>query len=425
MALLFQLERSQWAAPADIEAMQMRQLEALLAHAAKTVPFYRDRLRPLAKLGTARLTPEHLRRLPVLRRGEILDSGPAIISRALPKGHGPTADFPTSGSTGRPVVVKHTGVTQLFYSAFNMRMHLWHGRDFGGIVAALQLLAVHAETRSGDQPKTWASTFGPSPMVKRDIRTPVEEQVRWLLEIDPHYILTYPSNVMAVAEAVGRSGARLGRLRHVATLGETLRSDQRDACREHLGVDVFDTYSSFEAGVLAIQCPGHSHYLVQSEGVYFEVVDERGEPCRPGEIGRVLVTVLHNFAMPLIRYEIGDYAEVGGPCPTGRGLPTLNRILGRARNMLVLASGDRIWPPFRLAYLNRRVPFKQARLVQRSVGEVVVLVVRDEPFTPAESADVVDELTRQVGHPIRFSIEYVDDIPRSPGGKYEDFLCEI
>jgi phenylacetate-coenzyme A ligase PaaK-like adenylate-forming protein len=60
-----------------------------------------------------------------------------------------------------------------------------------------------------------------------------------------------------------------------------------------------------------------------------EVLDEEGRPCAPGETGRVVATSLNNFAMPLIRYETGDTAEVGAPCPCGRGLPVLTRIMGR------------------------------------------------------------------------------------------------
>jgi phenylacetate-CoA ligase len=102
-----------------------------------------------------------------------------------------------------------------------------------------------------------------------------------------------------------------------------------------------DMYTCQEAGYLALQCPDHPHYHVQSENVLLEVVDDQGLPCAPGEVGRVLVTSLNNFATPLIRYEIGDYAEVGAACSCGRGLPVLKRIMGRYRNLLTLPDGTR------------------------------------------------------------------------------------
>ena len=100
-------------------------------------------------------------------------------------------------------------------------------------------------------------------------------------------------------------------------------------------------YSAAEAGYLALQCPQQEHYHIQSESALVEVLDEAGNPCRPGETGTMVVTPLHNFAMPLIRYAIGDIAEVGAPCACGRGLPVLARLLGRVRQMLVLPSGAR------------------------------------------------------------------------------------
>src|SRR3546814_13116510 len=89
---------------------------------------------------------------------------------------------------------------------------------------------------------------------------------------------------------------------------------------------------------LALQCPEHEHYHVQSEAVLLEVLDEEDRPCRPGEVGRVVVTPLTNFAMPMIRYAVGGLAAVGAPCPCGRGLPVLTRILGRARDKIGRAS---------------------------------------------------------------------------------------
>ena len=65
-----------------------------------------------------------------------------------------------------------------------------------------------------------------------------------------------------------------------------------------------------------------------------EILDESGHAFGPEEAGRVVVSDLHNFAMPLIRYEIGDYAAPGEACPYGRGLPVLRRVLGRTRNRI-------------------------------------------------------------------------------------------
>ena len=129
--------------------------------------------------------------------------------------------------------------------------------------------------------------------------------------------------------------------------GATLESGEpelRAACRDLWGVPLHDVYSANELGYIALQCPESEQYHVMSECALVEVIDGDGRPCRPGETGRLVLSSLHNYAMPLLRYEIGDYAEVGDQCPCGRGLPLLNRIAGRERNMLVLPDGRQHWP---------------------------------------------------------------------------------
>jgi phenylacetate-CoA ligase len=114
------------------------------------------------------------------------------------------------------------------------------------------------------------------------------------------------------------------------SVGEPVTAALRDIVRQAWDVPLKDSYSCEEAGYLAMQCPEQEVLHVQSENLLLEVVGNDGRPCVPGEAGRVLVTSLHNFATPLIRYELGDLAEVGAPCACGRGLPVIARVLGRA-----------------------------------------------------------------------------------------------
>ncbi len=177
--------------------------------------------------------------------------------------------------------------------------------------------------------------------------------------------------------------------------------------------------------MIALQCPRGTNYHVQAESVMLEVLDERNRPCPPGQIGRVVITDLKNLASPMIRYEIGDYAELGRPCECGRGLPNLTRILGRSRNMLSLPNGDRLWPRFASSRLARAAPVRQAQLVQVSLDEIHVnlVVARD---LSAEEEDALGQLIgASLGHPFTLRFNYTDEIPRAPSGKFEDFRSEI
>ena len=111
-----------------------------------------------------------------------------------------------------------------------------------------------------------------------------------------------------------------------------------------LGVTVWETYSCEEIGNIATSCPNGEALHVVAESVLVELLDDDDQPCEEGAIGRVVVTDLHNFATPLVRYDLGDFAQVVPRCPCGRGLPTIGRVVGREANRLRRPDGTYSWP---------------------------------------------------------------------------------
>ena len=103
----------------------------------------------------------------------------------------------------------------------------------------------------------------------------------------------------------------------------------RELCRSAFGAEIADTYGAQEAGHIAAQCPDCGDYHLSADASVIEILRDDGSPAAAGETGRVIVTPLHNYAMPLVRYELGDYAEVGTSAPAcERTLPTLRRNSG-------------------------------------------------------------------------------------------------
>jgi phenylacetate-CoA ligase len=183
---------------------------------------------------------------------------------------------------------------------------------------------------------------------------------------------------------------------------------------------VVDLYSANEVGYLALQCPEHGRYHEQAESLLLEVLDEAGRPCGPGSTGRVVVTALWNYAMPLIRYEIGDYAEVAGPCPCGRGLPALGRILGRTRNMIALPTGERIWPSLGVASMRSLAPILQCQIVQHALDRLEARLVVERPLTPAEEGRIRANLLKKLPCPMGIELSYPERIERGPTWKFEE-----
>jgi phenylacetate-CoA ligase len=422
LALLHQLERSQWLGAQELVALQLRQLGELLRHAYATVPAYASAWAGLFD-ADAPLTMDAFRRLPVLTRRQLQERFAGLRStRPLPE-HGSPQEGRSSGSTGAPVRYLTTGLTALLWNAFTLRDHLWHRRDLG-----LKLAVIRRETTLSDAANWGPATAGlvaTGRCVSNSIREDAGALLDWLLREQPAYLFTYPSLVAEMARLSLRRGVRPAALLEVRTLAEALDPELRSLCREAWGVPLTDLYSASEAGYLALQCPRHEHYHVQSEGVLLEVLDAAGAPCAPGEVGRVVVTPLHNFAMPLVRYDIGDYAEAGGPCDCGRGLPVLKRILGRVRNVLVTADGKRYWPAFGMLALSKIAPVLQHQFVQKSYELVEARLVLGARLTAAQEAQFRAHIQSLLPPGMRVELVCCDRIERSASGKFEDLVSEV
>jgi phenylacetate-CoA ligase len=163
-----------------------------------------------------------------------------------------------------------------------------------------------------------------------------------------------------------------------------------------------------------------------SENFIVEVLDEDGGPCRPGEIGRVVVTDLVNFATPIIRYDTCDYAEVGPPCPCGRGLPTLARIVGRERNLVAMPDGTKHWPHLGVDHFWDYAPIRQFQFVQHDLTHIEARLVVETPLSKKQESDFGAALQKELGYAFDIAFTYFEnELPRGPGGKLEEFVCLV
>jgi len=421
LAMQFQFAQSERWSLAALRQAQFSQLALLLRHARDTVPFYRERLADIAL--DAALDAGVYARLPLLRRTDVQEHFDRLVSGSPLPEHGRSGEGRTSGSTGRPIRFLGTQLTELFWHAFTLRDHLWHCRDFAGKLAAIRSRVSPGAAAGWGESTEFAFRTGPAVMCNTE--RPIAEQAQWLMQENPHYLISVASNVQALARHCNGLGLRPSNLREVRTYGEALHPDARAQIRAAWDVPVTDIYSCREVGYIALQCPRHEHYHVQAEGVYLELLNAAGEACAPGEVGRVVITPLHNFAMPLIRYEIGDYAEAGEPCDCGRGLPVIRRILGRVRNMLRLPDGGMRYPRFGEAQFGTIAPVRQFQVVQKSLAEIEVALVVARPLTVAEEDALRTLILKNLGHSFSVAFAYRDDIPLPASGKYEDFRSEV
>lgn len=410
---------------------QLRRAEALLDHAGRTVPLYAERFGPyLASFGPGVLTLERFRELPFLTRADLRDRAATLVSSDSPAGHHRVRETKSSGSTGVPITVQIDAASNTVRGVLSVRDHSWHRRD-----PAQKLAVIRAEPSApgpnGAYGAAWSHHKKSGPLAILDVSTPLGVQLDWLVRQEAGYLSTYGTNAAALLALAEKKQIRLPWLREIGTFAEVLPPGTREAARRVWGVPLVDGYSASEFGFVAFECREARRMHVQSESVLLEILRDDGSPCEPGELGRVVMTALHAFYMPLIRYDIGDYAALGEPCDCGRGLPVLERVVGRVRNMLVLPNGDRFWPRFGSITLGDVAPLEQFRLVQKSLERLELEFTSKRELTQEERARVerlvlgaLRPLVEPV-HPLSLSLTRVEAISRSAGGKFEDFVSEL
>ena len=429
LALLWQFAQTERWPAEQLLAHQLRQLSMVVAHARQHTRYYRDHLsgaddRPLSTLSD-------LRELTLLTRRDLQDGVVSMSSDHIPPQYGKPVEKRSSGSTGQPVLVRSTGLDALIWQANALRDHHWHQRDLSLKLAAIRAFgAGAADPPDGSVARVWgaasAAVYETGPAAMLSLNADAATQAAWLLRHKPGYLLTFPNILAKLLDYLEQEKAALPWLRAVLCVGETVTPLLRQRCRAVLNVSIEDVYSSQELGYIALQCPVSGQYHVMAESVLVEVLDVAGNPCAPGETGRMVISSLHNYAMPLIRYELGDYATVGNACTCGRTLPVLERIAGRERNMLRLPGGKWRWPVVGVLPYSEVAPVRQFKIIQRSLEELEVNFVTDRDLTDGEEARLGAMIIESLGHPFRLNIACVrEDFPRAPNGKFEEFVCAI
>ena len=429
LALQWQLERSERWPAEKLQAEQFRQAGELLVHCAAHVPFWRDRLAKFGLPTPGPLTWNDWRRLPVLTRSDVQAAGTAQHPAPSQSHHGRVVHDTTSGSSGVQLNYLTTDLAQFFWHGFLLREMLWQGWNPAGRLAVIMGDPTGtASPPDGRETPDWgqqlAKLFATGPAATLDIRSPIEIQAAWLTRQNPDMLLTWPSNLVALAKHCLDHGIRPSRLRVARTLGETVNESLRALCRDAWGAELVDCYSAAEVGYIALQCPTGSHYHIQSEGILVEVLDDAGAPCAPGESGRVVVTPLHNFAMPLLRYETGDVAEVGGPCACGRTLATLTRVLGRTRDRLILPDGRRRFVSKPPAF-GEVAEIRRYQIAQVARELIEIRVEASSPLPTATEAILEQSLADTLQHRFAVRFAYFEKFPHPAGVKYRDVVCEI
>jgi phenylacetate-CoA ligase len=177
--------------------------------------------------------------------------------------------------------------------------------------------------------------LGLLPRVLIDWRLPKAEIVDMLERFRPQVISGPPAILSSLADDLTAEDRRRLNVALVTTGAEMMTVPMRRRIEHGFGAPVADRFGSHEVVFIAMQRPGREEYRVCGESVVVEVVQD-GRPALPGESGELIVTALHSFAMPFIRYRLGDQVVVG---QSNDPYQTLRSIEGRIVDRFKLPSG--------------------------------------------------------------------------------------
>ena len=420
------LMESQYWPPEQMLFYQRSQLEQLLRHAKATVPFYKTRLDPVfTKNGNVDWS--RWSEIPVTTRADVRDNSGVMYAAILPAGHGKITTGTTSGSSGVPISVRKNELFRLASKAAGVRFSNWADLDWTKSIAEFPpYLNAENEQGSGYRSKPSAPAWvNKSPGRKFYIsRSMPETDALKLLHInDVEYISSLPNFVEMLAHANLALSSPIN-ISKVLCYGMHALESQAELFKKSFGAVTYCSYSSEENARIAVQCEPNGLYHINSEQVLVEILDDSNGLCPRGVPGRVVLTAFYSTAQPLIRYEIGDLAEFGGPCHCGRTLPTLSRILGRLYPIFIRPNGDKFWVQFNHEIIARNLQCKSYQIAQTGPVDFEVRYVPHNLDTSRNLEAVRSIILKNLGFGASLQFKSLDQIPVAVGGKPQILVRE-
>jgi phenylacetate-CoA ligase len=237
----------------------------------------------------------------------------------------------------------------------------------------------------------------------------------------PDVMVGYPSLFQLLSE---KTRGKI-RPRTIFCTGEILSNHCRDLLGSAFGAHVIDSYGCTEVGDISWECPDEqTGYHINADSVIVEFVKD-GENVAAGEEGEIVLTNLFNYAMPFIRYRIGD---VGIPsneeCPCGRTLPLMRLLKGRSDDFVMLPDGTKLSP---LSILNMEnfPDVLEYRIIQKKTNLFEVWLKMDKTHERDSVTRCIFSLRKMLGDNVEIKPVIVDEIPRDNSGKLRRVISEI
>jgi phenylacetate-CoA ligase len=420
LAKLLEIDMLEHGDPAARNAWVSQQVVNLLSHARVHSQFWAKRL--------DRKTLHDLARAPVLSRRDLEEQVAAEGCLPLGREHGQAREHMTSGSTGI--------VTRFFVSDMNVAYNQLRGLAqylFEGQCLALNSVRLKRDNVAGNKGYTITDSpnwIGPLSGVFRGgvgrfvkFQNPDYSQLgAELLRKPCGYFSSLPSVLLSLANAMGEEEFRRLQIVQFRSRGEQIPQALWDLCQKE-GIRVRDTYSCEEVGPIGVECSIYSGvFHIATSNVAVEC-DRPLQEFDGHQVGKLLITHLHSYATPFIRYEVGDLGSLGSECPCGHRGPIISRLHGRIESFLRRRDGTRT-----SFVMDGRKSFegvKEWRVRQTALDKLIFEVVPRSELTENAIVQLANLFRNHSGPEFDVEIKVVSSIDWGTSYKRLVFRCEI
>ena len=416
--VLRSLRRNVWVKTSELMELQDRKFRMLLKHAYHHVPYYRH------LMDSIRLRPEDIKdsedisKIPITTKKALREAKETIIARNTKI----WVQHKTSGSTGIPIILYSTMEDAIYSRGMYERARVENGfrilRD--------KLAYMGSPYNNPKKKKLWEH-LGIRRKEGINVFEPLDKQIGKLRKVRPDALWGYASAIKLLAKVILERQIEGITPRLIFTSSELLDPESRNLISSAFKVNPIDAYAAWEGGCMAWECSRHAGYHINMDQVLMEFIDENGESVNRGERGKVVITNLHSYAMPIIRYELGDYAiPTYEECLCGRGGFLMKAVEGRCDDFIRLNDGRLIAPPVFHTTMKSVPGVSQFQVVQENEDEIVAYVVKLDPFSEAVVKDEIATVFREIlGNNVFISTRFVEKIEREKSGKLRSVISRI
>jgi len=423
--ILNHLKKTQFLPYEKIRQYQFAKLRKLLDHVYLHVPYYRDLF---ISIGA---TPQDIRdfqdfgKIPILTKEIIRQNFDRLMAHNMaPHDFNPNS---TGGSTGEPLRFYQDREYELWADAARIRG--WYniaGCEAGDSCGVLwgDMHEVKEDFSIMERLISFCkygqitlNAFNLSPARKLSF-------LKWCRLLKPKLLRGYVTAIKDFAIFLDERKLTFPGLKGIILCAETVDGETQDYIEKIFRAPSYNTYGGRELSLIAMECSQKNGLHEVSENNYIEFgrIDLKDYK----DAGNLVVTNLNNYAMPFIRYQIGD---IGVPssiesCKCGRGLPLIKKIIGRTTEVFIFNDGTRIAGEM-FIHLMKEFPIKEYQFVQVSDSKVVLRLKKSDNVANGIKEKITDTYKKYLPDQVRLDFEEVEGFTKTITGKFRFVYSEI